>query len=231
MSPPELASGEFISPHLAGDSSEALLPDRRRGLSTRERAGPHNHRSSSEASGDVPKCRSNRSGVPKGVGGAREHNHATQTHRSGLRRSLSSNRRRNFVGCETDKDSDSSPAPTGPATAEEQAGEQKESPQGGREQPKADERSDLISFKVDDRSQAGITMIWVTWTIKNNSSEKSNYSWDWEAVDPSGKRVGNSTELVTDVQPGQTATGESPTVIDDADVKLNITEFDRTKAH
>ncbi|EKX61827.1 ATP-binding protein [Streptomyces ipomoeae] len=30
--PPELAAGEFISPELAGDFSEALLPDRGRGL-------------------------------------------------------------------------------------------------------------------------------------------------------------------------------------------------------
>lgn len=30
--PPELAAGEFVSPDLAGDLSEALLPDRGRGL-------------------------------------------------------------------------------------------------------------------------------------------------------------------------------------------------------
>ncbi|MEE1759633.1 MULTISPECIES: hypothetical protein [unclassified Streptomyces] len=71
----------------------------------------------------------------------------------------------------------------------------------------------------------------MTWTIKNNSSEKSDYSWEWEAIDPSGKRVANSTELVTNVQPGQTTTGESPTVLKDADVKLNITDFNRTKAY
>ncbi|CBG72379.1 putative lipoprotein [Streptomyces scabiei 87.22] len=136
-----------------------------------------------------------------------------------------------LASCGTDKEDSSSPAPSEPEKTEEQAVEQRESPQGGREEPETDERSDLASFTIDDRSQAGITNVWVTWTIKNNSSEKSNYSWDWEAIDSSGKRVANSTEFVTDVQPGQTATGESPTVITGADVKLNITEFDRTKAY
>ncbi|MDX3782491.1 hypothetical protein [Streptomyces europaeiscabiei] len=136
-----------------------------------------------------------------------------------------------LTGCSSDQNGDSSPAPTDTATTEEQQADQGESPQGGREEPEDGERRDLINFKVDDRSQAGVTFIWVTWTIKNNSSEKSNYSWEWEAIDPSGKRVANSTELVTNVQPGQTTTGESPTVLKDADVKLNITDFDRTKAY
>jgi hypothetical protein len=136
-----------------------------------------------------------------------------------------------FVGCDTDGNGGSTPAPTGPTKTEERQTEQEESPQGGREEPGADERKDLVSFKLDDRSQAGFTNIWVTWTIKNNSSEKSNYSWEWEAIDPSGKRVANSTEFVTNVQPGQTTTGESPTVINDADVKLNIADFNRTKAY
>lgn len=136
-----------------------------------------------------------------------------------------------LAGCSSDQDGDSSPAPTSTTTTEEQQADQGESPQGGREEPEDSERKDLINFKVDDRSQAGITFIWVTWTIKNNSSEKSNYSWEWEAIDPSGKRVANSTELVTNVQPGQTTTGESPTVLKDADVKLNITDFNRTKAY
>ncbi|MGP3928173.1 hypothetical protein [Streptomyces sp. 8N616] len=44
-----------------------------------------------------------------------------------------------------------------------------------------------------------------------------------------GTRVANSTELVTDVQPGQTTTGEMPTTIKSADgIKLNITKFDRS---
>lgn len=136
-----------------------------------------------------------------------------------------------FTGCATDDNGGSSPAPTGSTKTEEQAADQEESPQGGREEPEADERRDLISFKIDDRSEASITIIWVTWTIKNNSSEKSNYSWDWEAIDSTGKRVANSTEFVTNVQPGQTTTGESPTVINDANVQLNVTDFNRTKAY
>ncbi|MGW9299804.1 hypothetical protein [Streptomyces cyaneofuscatus] len=90
------------------------------------------------------------------------------------------------------------------------------------------EQEDLVSFQLDDRSQAGISDVWVVWTIKNNSSKKSTYTWDWEAVDSAGTRVANSTELVTDVQPGQTSKGEMVTVIKDADgLKLNVTSFNR----
>ncbi|GGK48037.1 hypothetical protein [Streptomyces flaveus] len=126
-------------------------------------------------------------------------------------------------------DDESTPAPTEPTQTQEQQPEQGEDPQGGREDPQASERKDLVSFKLDDRSQAGLTNIWVTWTIKNNSSEKSNYTWDWEAVAPNGTRVANSTEFVADVQPGQTTTGEMFTTLKDTNVKLNITDFDRTK--
>ncbi|MFI8326991.1 hypothetical protein [Streptomyces sp. NPDC085529] len=112
----------------------------------------------------------------------------------------------------------STPAPEGETTAER-------SPEG------ASERADLVSFKLDDRSQAGITNIWLVWTIKNSSGKKSNYSWDWEAIDASGTRVANGTQLETDVQPGQTATGEFPTTLKSTEgVKLNITSFDRTAA-
>ncbi|WP_437024635.1 hypothetical protein [Streptomyces sp. enrichment culture] len=107
--------------------------------------------------------------------------------------------------------------------------DQGESPQGGREEKS--ERDDLVDFGIDDRSQSGITDIWVTWTIKNNSTEKSNYTWEWEAVDANGTRVANSTEFVTDVQPGQTTTGEMFTTLKDADVILTVTEFDRTKSY
>ncbi len=70
--------------------------------------------------------------------------------------------------------------------------------------------------------------IWIVWTIKNNSSEKSDYLWDWEAVDASGTRLDNGTQLVTDVQPGQTARGEDFTTLDSVQgVTLNITSFDR----
>ncbi|NUO45139.1 MAG: hypothetical protein HOV73_23110 [Streptomyces sp.] len=91
------------------------------------------------------------------------------------------------------------------------------------------ERDDLVSFQLDDRSQAGITDIWLVWTIKNSSSEKSDYSWEWEAVDAGGTRVDNGSQLETDVQPGQTAKGEYPTTLKSVKgIKLNITSFDRT---
>src|SRR5690348_7252350 len=44
--------------------------------------------------------------------------------------------------------------------------------QQGQTRDPAEERADLVSFKFDDRSQAGITDIWLVWTIKNSSSEK-----------------------------------------------------------
>lgn len=134
------------------------------------------------------------------------------------------------MGC-TSGDDESSPAPTGETQAEERQTDQGETPQGGRETPQNSERKDLLSFKLDDRSDAGFANIWVTWTIKNTSSEKSNYTWDWEAVDPSGTRVANSTEFVANVQPGQTTTGEMFTTLKDTNVKLNITDFDRSKAY
>ena len=91
------------------------------------------------------------------------------------------------------------------------------------------ERDDLVSFQLDDRSQAGITDIWLVWTIKNSSSEKSDYSWKWEAVDAGGTRVENGSQLETDVRPGQTAKGEYPTTLKSVKgIKLNITSFDRT---
>jgi hypothetical protein len=101
-------------------------------------------------------------------------------------------------------------------------------PQGEMRESRG-ERADLISFQLDDRSAAGITNVWLVWTIKNSSSETSDYSWEWEAVDASGTRVANGTELETDVQPGQTARGESPTTLKGVKgIKLNITRFNRT---
>ncbi|GHE25494.1 hypothetical protein [Streptomyces hydrogenans] len=112
----------------------------------------------------------------------------------------------------------SAPAPEGETSAQ-------------RSPESTSERADLVSFKLDDRSQAGITNVWLVWTIKNSSSKKSNYSWDWEAIDASGTRVANGTQLETDVQPGQTANGEFPTTLKSTKgVKLNITSFDRTAA-
>lgn len=101
-----------------------------------------------------------------------------------------------------------------------------------KETPKKSERADLISFRLDDRSQGGLTDIWIVWKIKNNSSKKSDYDWDWEAVDAKGTRVENSTEFATSVQPGQTATGELPTSLKSTQgIKLNITRFDRTQGY
>jgi hypothetical protein len=95
------------------------------------------------------------------------------------------------------------------------------------------ERGDLISFRLDDRSQAGITDIWLAWTIKNSSSEKSDYSWEWEAVDADGTRLENGSQLETDVQPGQTARGEYPTTTlkSAKGIRLNITSFNRTASY
>ncbi|MFF7766547.1 hypothetical protein ACFZC7_08490 [Streptomyces massasporeus] len=135
------------------------------------------------------------------------------------------------ASCAT-KDDSSAPAPDkGTTTAEQQQTEgQAVEPQGGRSEAAGSERDDLVSFEIDDRSQAGIEDIWVTWTIRNRSSEKSNYTWEWEAVAPDGNRLYNSTEFVTDVQPGQTAKGESPTTLKTPNMKINITEFDRSKS-
>ncbi|MFH0518204.1 hypothetical protein ACHBTE_13610 [Streptomyces sp. M41] len=91
------------------------------------------------------------------------------------------------------------------------------------------ERADLISFELDDRSEAGIVNIWLVWTIKNSSSEKSDYSWEWEAVDAGGTRVANGSQFETDVRPGQSARGEYFTTLKGVKgIELNITSFDRT---
>lgn len=122
-----------------------------------------------------------------------------------------------------DSDESTTPAPSATTTPTTQQGQTRE-PEG--------ERSDLASFQLDDRSQAGITDIWLVWTIKNSSSEKSDYSWEWEAVDASGTRLENGSQLETDVQPGQTARGEYPTTLKSVKgIKLNITSFDRTASY
>jgi hypothetical protein len=98
--------------------------------------------------------------------------------------------------------------------------------------PKQAERADLKSFTLDDRSRDGINDIWVKWTITNHSSKKSDYAFDWEAVSKdSGIRVANSTELVTNVLPGQTVKGDDFTTLQNVNVTLHITKFDRTQAY
>lgn len=130
------------------------------------------------------------------------------------------------LGTACGSDESSTPAPKGETTAEKTPQEEKQEPQG------KSERADLVSFQLDDRSQAGITNIWLVWTIKNNSSEKSNYSWDWEAVNASGTRLANGSQLETNVQPGQTAKGEFPTTLKSTEgIKLNITSFNRTAGY
>lgn len=99
--------------------------------------------------------------------------------------------------------------------------------------PEKSERDDLLSFRLEDRSSSGIADFWVGWQIRNHSSEKSNYTFDWEAVDTNtGKRVGYGTEYENNVLPGQTAVGDMFTTLKTSEhVKLNITDFDRTKAY
>lgn len=120
-------------------------------------------------------------------------------------------------------DESTTPAP-GRTTTDTTPREKTQEPRG--------ERADLTTFQLDDRSEAGITNIWVAWTIKNSSSEQSDYSWDWEAVDAGGTRLTNGSQLETDVQPGQTARGEYPTTLKSVKgVKLNITNFNRTVSY
>ncbi|MFF4654784.1 hypothetical protein [Streptomyces sp. NPDC001381] len=122
-----------------------------------------------------------------------------------------------------DGDEATTPAPSGTTSPR--------TPQAKTQEPRS-ERADLISFQLDDRSAAGLTNIWVVWTIRNSSSEKSDYAWDWEAVDASGTRLTNGSQLETDVQPGQTARGEYPTTLKSVKgVKLNITGFNRTVSY
>ncbi|EPD60538.1 hypothetical protein HMPREF1211_05290 [Streptomyces sp. HGB0020] len=121
-------------------------------------------------------------------------------------------------------DDSTTPAPSAAATSKASPGQAQEEP--------ASERADLISFRLDDRSQAGLTDVWVVWTVRNSSGERSDYSWEWEAVDAGGTRVANGSELETDVQPGQTARGEDFTTLKGVKgVKLNITRFNRTASY
>ncbi|MFF4268825.1 hypothetical protein [Streptomyces sp. NPDC001536] len=122
-----------------------------------------------------------------------------------------------------DSDESTTPAPS-TATTAKTSQDQTQAPQG--------ERADLISFQLDDRSEAGFANIWLAWTIKNSSSAKSDYSWEWEAVDASGTRLENGSQWETDVQPGQTTRGQYPTTLKTVKgIKLNITSFNRTASY
>lgn len=102
-----------------------------------------------------------------------------------------------------DKDESTTSAPSTTPTAKTKTQQRQTGEPAG-------ERADVISFQLDDRSQAGISNIWLVWTIKNSSSEKSNYAWDWEAVDAAGTRVEDGSQLETNVQAYRTARGSSP---------------------
>ncbi|MFD5620852.1 hypothetical protein [Streptomyces yangpuensis] len=91
--------------------------------------------------------------------------------------------------------------------------------------------NDLIHFEVDNRSRGKVNNVWIAWTVKNNSTEKCNYRLSWEAIDGFGRRVANSTEYITDVQPSEIKVGGSLTVLTNPNVKLNVTDFNRTKAY
>jgi hypothetical protein len=128
-----------------------------------------------------------------------------------------------LVVAQGDGDEGTTPAPSKTATDT--------TPREKTQEPRG-ERADLVGFRLDDRSAAGITNIWVVWTIKNSSSEKSDYSWDWEAVDAGGTRLADGSQLEINVQPGQTARGEYPTTLKTAKgIKLNITSFNRTASY
>ncbi|MET9149740.1 hypothetical protein ABZX82_00455 [Streptomyces griseoflavus] len=65
-------------------------------------------------------------------------------------------------GCAAEDDS-STPAPKRSATAEGRSAEGRgEEPEGGRAEEAGGERGDLVSFEIEDRSQAGFENIWVT---------------------------------------------------------------------
>ncbi|MEV0931486.1 hypothetical protein ACIBMX_01655 [Streptomyces phaeochromogenes] len=89
-----------------------------------------------------------------------------------------------LVIAQGDGNDSTTPAPS-TATTDTTSREKTQEPRG--------ERADLIGFQLDDRSEAGITDIWVTWTIKNGSGGQSDYSWDWEAVDAGGTRLTNGS--------------------------------------
>ncbi|MEU0024700.1 hypothetical protein [Streptomyces sp. NPDC006335] len=128
-----------------------------------------------------------------------------------------------LVAASGDKDESTTAAPSATPTAKTRQGQTREP---------AGERADLVSFQLDDRSQAGFSDIWIVWTIKNSSSEKSNYTWDWEAVDADGTRVEDGSQFENNVQPGQTARGEYFTTLKSVKgIKLNVTSFDRTAGY
>jgi hypothetical protein len=97
--------------------------------------------------------------------------------------------------------------------------------------PKPNERADLNYLNLEDKSQAGLTDIWVKWSVTNHSSKASDYWISWEAVNSQGVRVADGSELTNNVQPGQTARQDTPTTLTTSHVKIVVTKFDRTEAY
>ncbi|MGH3311602.1 MAG: hypothetical protein ACRDP3_13625 [Streptomyces sp.] len=99
--------------------------------------------------------------------------------------------------------------------------------------PPGNERKDLTSFTLDDRSQAGFDDFWLTYEVTNKSSEKSDYLIEYDVVDTrTGKRVFNSELIEDSVKPGQTAKGEEPVLVEEGtpfrNLKVEVTDFNRT---
>lgn len=90
------------------------------------------------------------------------------------------------------------------------------------------EVKDLRKFELEDRSIGGFNNVWAVWEILNSSSKESNYTWRWEALDASGTRVADGSLLEMNVQPGQRAIGETPTILKTPDVTLRVVDFNRT---
>lgn len=112
---------------------------------------------------------------------------------------------------------------------------QHHAPAAAKPKPKAaNPRADLTAFRFSDRSAYGMQDVWVVYTLRNSSSKKSDYSFDWEVVNPQGTRVWNSTEMEDNVRPGQTVNGEDTLNLPDgakvANYHLHVTSFERTES-
>ncbi|WBB59623.1 hypothetical protein O7599_29320 [Streptomyces sp. WMMC500] len=135
-------------------------------------------------------------------------------------------------GSASDTSNSAPAAPSEDKPADKGAAEPKEDKPPGEEKPAAnDEAKDLTSIELDDRSEYGIADIWVTYTVKNNSSKPSDYLIKYEVVDSSGTRADNGELYVTNLQPGQETKEEMFTTLETVKgMKLNVTSLDRTEA-
>lgn len=117
---------------------------------------------------------------------------------------------------------------TAPATHKPPAVTQPTTPPAPKK-PAQSERADLNYLKIEDKSNPYLTDIWVKWSVTNHSSKASDYWISWEALNSSGVRVADGSELTSNVQPGQTAKQDTPTTLDTTHVKIVVTKFDRTQ--